>query len=122
MKRRSSVPRKKFSLARHDGPLDELVRTTDKKILAVWAAECAERVLPYFEECYPDDPRPRHALTTLQAWIATGEFSMTVIRKASLGSHAAARDAGDDTPARSAARAAERDWQYRRLLRLREGS
>ena len=31
---------------------------------------------------------------------------MTVIRKASLDSHAAARDVGEDSPARSAARAA----------------
>lgn len=33
-------------------------------------------------------------------------FKMAVIRKASLDAHAAARDVGADTPARSAARAA----------------
>jgi hypothetical protein len=149
--------RQKFSLARHDGPMEELVRTTDQKTLAIWATDCAERVMPYFEESFPEDPRPRDALVTLRAWISTGIFSMPVIRGASLGSHAAAREAGDDTPARSAARAAgqavatahvprhslgsaiyaqqavwraakpgeaetavaaERDWQYRRLIRL----
>jgi hypothetical protein len=36
----------------------------------------------------------------------TGEFRMADIRKASLASHAAARDVGEDNAARSAARAA----------------
>jgi hypothetical protein len=58
------------------------------------------------EEKYPEDPRPREAIETLQEWIDTGEFKMAVIRKASLSSHAAARDVGEDNPARSAARAA----------------
>lgn len=141
--------------------MEELVKGTDKRTLAIWAIDCAERVLPYFEEKYPDDPRPRNALNVLQAWIATGIFHMADIRSASLASHAAARDVGDDTPARSAARAAgqavatahvathslgsaiyaqqvvwrsatpddadaavagERDWQYRRLIELREKS
>ena len=60
----------------------------------------------YFEEKYPEDPRPREAIETLQAWIETGVFKMAVIRKASLSSHAAARDVGEDSPARSVARAA----------------
>ncbi|MDP3520115.1 MAG: hypothetical protein Q8S02_05780 [Hydrogenophaga sp.] len=95
-----------FSLNRKDGPLEELVRDTNKKTLAIWATDCAERVLPYFEENYPDDPRPRDALTALRAWIVTGVFRMADIRGASLASHAAARQVGKDTPARSAARAA----------------
>jgi hypothetical protein len=102
-------PRKKvtrFSLNRKDEPMEELVRGTDKRTLAVWATDCAERVLPYFEEKYPTDSRPRDAITALRAWIATGIFHMADIRRASLASHAAARDVGEDTPARSAARAA----------------
>ncbi len=105
----TSKPQKKqptFSLARHDEPMEELVKGTDKKTLAVWAIDCAQRVLPYFEEKYPIDPRPRNALTTLRAWIQTGVFHMAEIRGASLASHAAAREAGEDSPARSAARAA----------------
>ena len=86
--------------------MEELVRGTDKKTLAAWAIDCAERVLPFFEEKFPDDPRPRNALETLQEWITTGIFHMADIRKASLSSHAAAREVGDDNPARSAARAA----------------
>lgn len=97
---------KKFSLVYKDEALDELMNKTDHKTLAVWAIDCAERVMPYFENNYPFDTRPRTALQTLQTWIETGEFKMAVIRKASLDAHAAAREVGEDTPARSAARAA----------------
>lgn len=89
-----------------DERIMELMHKTDHKIMAVWAKDCAERVIHYFEEKFPNDPRPRIALKTLQEWIDTGKFSMKVIRKASLDSHAAAREVGDDSPARSAARAA----------------
>ena len=41
-----------------------------------------------------------------QTWIDTGVFKMPVIRKASLDSHAAAREVGEDNSVRSAARAA----------------
>jgi hypothetical protein len=95
----------KFSLARMDPSLVDLVGKTDKKTLAAWAIDCAERVLPYFEEKFPKDPRPRNALAALRTWIKTGEFSMAFIRKASLDAHAAAREV-EDSPARSAARAA----------------
>ncbi len=83
-----------------------LVNKTDQKILALWAIDCARRVLPYFEKKYPKDKRPQRALETLQNWIETGVFKMAVIRKASLDSHAAAREVGEDNAARSAARAA----------------
>jgi hypothetical protein len=84
----------------------DLVQHTDQKTLAVWAIDCAERVLPYFEESYPEDNRPRQALETLREWIDTGVFKMATIRKVSLASHAAARAVGEDNAARSAARAA----------------
>lgn len=96
----------KFTLTYKDEVLDALIEKTDHKILAIWALDCAERVLPYFEASYPTDPRPRQALETLQTWIDTGVFKMAVIRKASLSSHAAAREVGVDNAARSAARAA----------------
>ncbi len=70
--------------------IDHQVFKPDQRLLAIWAAECSERVLGYFEEKYPDD-RPRRAIEVLREWIATGVFSMTVIRKASLGAHAAAK-------------------------------
>jgi hypothetical protein len=96
----------RFSLAREDAAMTELVHATDHAVLAKWAIACAERVMPFFEERFPDDRRPRQALETLEDWIATGEFRMPVIRTASLDAHAAARDVGADDPARSAARAA----------------
>lgn len=71
--------------------IDHRVFRPDQKTLALWAADCAERVLPYFEVKYPDDDRPRKAIETLRSWIDTGVFRMAVIRKASLDSHAAAR-------------------------------
>jgi hypothetical protein len=100
------MARSKFSLTLKDPTLDELMQKADHRTLAVWAIDCAERVLPTFEDQFPDDGRPRRALETLQDWIETGVFSMAVIRKASLDSHAAAREVGADSPARSAARAA----------------
>jgi hypothetical protein len=101
------MKKSKFSLTRYeDESIVELVKKTDHKTLAVWAVDCVERVLPYFEGKYPEDNRPRNAIETLQTWINTGVFKMAVIRKASLASHAAAREVGEDNAARSAARAA----------------
>jgi hypothetical protein len=96
----------KFSLARKDAEMEALMHKTEHKVLAVWAIDCAERVLPYFEEMYPEDSRPRNAIDTLKTWIETGIFKMSIIRGASLASHAAAREVGEDNAARSAARAA----------------
>lgn len=100
------MKKSKFSLKQHKQAFVEPVNQTDHKTLAVWAIDCAERVLPYFEERFPEDRRPRNAIETLQTWIDTGVFKMAVIRKASLASHAAAREVGEDDAARSAARAA----------------
>ncbi len=100
-----SIRKPKFSVAHPDIELVSLVEKTDQETLALWAIECARRVLPFFEEKFPNDQRPGKALVTLQEWITTGLFSMKVIRKASLDSHAAARGAEEDSPARSAARA-----------------
>ena len=96
----------KFSVAHKDELMLELMKKSDHKTLAVWSIDCVERVMPYFEEKYPKDHRPRNAIEALQTWINTGVFKMAEIRKASLGSHAAAREVGEDNAARSAARAA----------------
>jgi hypothetical protein len=101
------MKKSKSSLIQYqDERIMEIVRKTDHKTLAVWALDCAERVLPYFEEKYPEDRRPQNAIQTLQTWINTGVFKMSVIRQASLASHASAREVGKDNAARSAARAA----------------
>jgi len=96
----------KFSLLRYKNEFLPLIADIDQKTLALWAIECAERVIADFEQSHPGDARPRQAIETLETWIDTGEFKMAVIRGASLGSHAAAREMGVDNSARSAARAA----------------
>jgi hypothetical protein len=76
----------------------------DHKLLAMWASDCAERVLPHFEEVYPGDDRPRKAIEAARAWVR-GDLSMVDARKAAFASHAAARDA-KNAAAQAAARAA----------------
>src|SRR6266700_3568363 len=97
---------KKFSIAGKDEEMFGLVKETDQKTLAIWAIDCVERVMPYFAGRYPADRRPGNAIVTLKAWIITGVFKMVEIRRASLVSHAAAREIGEDNSARSVARAA----------------
>jgi hypothetical protein len=106
MKSETRKKRPEFSVTHKDESILELVGKTDHKTLAVWAIDCVERVLPYFEEKYPEDNRPRKAIEALRKWIRTGIFNMADIRKAARDAHAAAREAGDDNAARSAARAA----------------
>ena len=63
----------------------------DHHRLALWAAECAEHVLPVFEAARADDLRPREAIAAARAW-THGELPMMAAR--ALGGHAmgAARD------------------------------
>lgn len=95
-----------FSMRDFDPELVDLVDKTDKKTLGRWARDCTNRVMHFYSEAFPNDDRPQQALKTLNAWIRTGEFKMAVIRKAALDAHAAAREVGTDSPARSAARSA----------------
>ncbi|MDD5418687.1 MAG: hypothetical protein PHV57_02440 [Methanomicrobiaceae archaeon] len=74
--------------------------------MAAWAADCAERVLPFFERAYPEDDRPRNAIETCRTWVSRGVSRMAGIRGASLAAHAAARDAKGNDAACFAARAA----------------
>ncbi len=96
----------KLAVTDKDKTIAELIGKTDRKTLAVWACDCAERVLPYFENKYPQDSRPRRAIEAGRAWVKTGVFKMTDVRKIALAAHAAAREVKDDNAARSAARAA----------------
>jgi hypothetical protein len=63
----------------------------DHQLLALWAADCAEHVLPLFERVRPADDRPRRAIELGRAW-ARGEARMTVARTAAGHANAAARD------------------------------
>jgi hypothetical protein len=78
----------------------------DQMLMATWAADCAERVLPLFEKAYPHDDRPRKAIETCRTWVHTGVFKMAEIRGVSLAAHAAARQAKENNAACFAARAA----------------
>ena len=89
-----------------DKSIAELASRTNHRRLAIWAADCAERVLPYFEERYPEDNRPRKAIEAARSWAQTGVFKMADVRRAALAAHAAAREVEKDNAARSAARAA----------------
>jgi hypothetical protein len=63
----------------------------DHQLLASWAADCAEWVLPLFEAVRPDDDRPRRAIDLARAW-ARGAVPMTVSRTAAGHANGAARD------------------------------
>ncbi len=89
-----------------DKSIAELASRINHKKLAIWAADCAERVLPYFEKKHSEDRRPRKAIEAARSWAQTGLFKMADVRGASLAAHAAARDVVEDDAARSAARAA----------------
>lgn len=75
----------------------------DHHRLALWAADCAEHVLPFFEAVEPDDRRPRQAIALARAW-SHGEIGMMQARQAAFASNAAGRGLAD--PARFAALAA----------------
>lgn len=82
----------------------ELLSKRDHRSSVLWAADCAEHVLPYFEEKYPKDNRPRKAIEAGRAWVR-GEIAMSEARTAALAAHAATRDT-NQAAACAAARAA----------------
>jgi hypothetical protein len=86
----------RFITIRRGGTLTD----EEHRLLAVWAADCAEHVLHYFEEAQPEDSRPREAIGLARAW-ARSEITMTQARS---DAHAAAREVSG--AAREAAHAA----------------
>ena len=77
----------RFITIRRGGTLTDAAH----RLLAVWAATCAEHVLDRFEAERPADPRPRHAIEQARAW-ARGEITMTQSRTAAGHAMGAARD------------------------------
>ena len=69
----------------------------DHRLLALWAATCAEHVLGLFEREVPSDGRPRDAIEAARTW-ARGELAMMAAR--ACGGHAM----GAAWPLRGAAR------------------
>ena len=76
----------------------------ERRILARWAADCVERVLPLFENACPGDVRPHEAVAAARVF-AQGDSRVGAARQAALEAHAAARSTADPA-ARAAARAA----------------
>ncbi len=77
----------RFITVRRGGTL----RADDHRLLAIWAAACAEHVLPAFEAVRPDDDRPRRAIELAREW-AAGEVSWWAARSGGGHANAAARD------------------------------
>ena len=77
----------RFITARRGGSL----QNDDHRLLAMWAAACAEHVLYHFESVQPSDPRPRQAIEQTRAW-ARGEIKMSQSRAAGGHAMAAARE------------------------------
>jgi hypothetical protein len=77
---------------------------SDRRLLAGWAAMCAERVLWLFEAESPSDERPRAAIARTQAF-ARGELDTASQIRQRFGGGSAARDTKSPAAA-AAARAA----------------
>jgi hypothetical protein len=60
--------------ARNAGPSRQSLSESERRVVATWAADCAERVLPLFEAEAPDDSRPRDAIERTRAF-ARGELT-----------------------------------------------
>src|SRR2546430_6238306 len=89
----------RFITIRRGGTLED----SHHRLLAQWAAECAEHVLPLFEAVRPMDPRPGRAVEQARAW-TRGKITMTQTRSAAGHAHAPAREVS--RAARHAAHAA----------------
>ncbi|HEV7677955.1 MAG TPA: hypothetical protein VGQ42_05270 [Candidatus Dormibacteraeota bacterium] len=89
----------RFVTIRRGGTLTD----EDHRLVALWAASCAEHVLVLFESARPEDPRPRRAIELGRSW-ASGEITMSAARSA--GGHAMAAARGLTGAPRHAAYAA----------------
>ncbi|RYL87072.1 putative immunity protein [Sporolactobacillus sp. THM19-2] len=75
----------KFSLTKHDDELLDIIKpvkqySNEHRILAIWAIDCLNRILPLFEMKYPSEIILKTAVGTLQKWI-NGEIKMWDARK-----------------------------------------
>lgn len=77
----------RFITIRRGGTLED----ARHRLLAQWAADCAEHVLPLFEAVQPLDTRPREAVEQARAWVR-GEIPMMQARSKAGKANAAARE------------------------------
>ncbi|MFC1474059.1 putative immunity protein [Rhodococcus qingshengii] len=85
-------------------PASAEVSDADRRSLALWAADCAERALPLFESASPDDDRVRRAIDGARAFGMDGNCTRG-LRALCWAAHACVHSVAAE-PARSAARAA----------------
>jgi hypothetical protein len=102
----------------------------DKKMLRLFGADCAERVLPIFLKVLPNDDRPAKAIQAARDY-ANGKIDATAGSAAWSAAQAAALDAAGDAAGAAAGAAAwsaagaaagyaagyaERQWQGEHLV------
>lgn len=90
----------------HDGPEPDGITLSDqdRRLVAHWAADCAERVLALFEAKAPADTRPRDAIEGARAFALAGKRTAH-LRRLAWAAFATASEVGDPV-ATAAARAA----------------
>ncbi|WP_372407289.1 putative immunity protein [Streptomyces luteireticuli] len=76
----------------------------DRRLLALWSADCVERALPLFEAKAPSDTRPREAIEGIRTFVREGKRTGQ-LRSLAWAAQTAAREVGDPA-ATAAARAA----------------
>jgi len=81
-----------------------LLSESDRRLVGLWASECAERVLQLFETRAPTDPRPRDAIEGIRVYARGGKRTAR-LRSLAWAAYAAAKEVGDPA-ATAAARAA----------------
>ena len=84
--------------------IEELAGTLGQRTLALWACDCAERILYLYEGVHPRDLRPRRAIDAGRDWVQ-GKMAVSQVRTRAFAAHAAARGA-QDPAAGAAARSA----------------
>jgi hypothetical protein len=100
--------------------------TWNEKTARLFACDCAEHVLKYFEEEYPDDDRVRNCINVARMY-ANGEVTIRELKLAESAALSAALSAVRSAArsaarsAESAARSAEIKWQTKRLFEYLEG-
>ena len=95
------------------------VETWTERTARLFAADCAEHVLPIYEAAHPSDTRPRDAIVAAHAY-ARGDIDDAAGAAAWAAAWAAA-GAAAGAAARDAAWAAEQSWQTDRLMAYLRG-
>lgn len=88
----------------------------DDRMARLFAADCAERVLPSFEARYPSDDRPRRAIDAARGF-ANGTVTEVGPAAAAAAAAAYSADAAYSAAAAADDAAYERSWQGQRVIR-----